>query len=185
MGKKIEPKKIICLNTLEEFSSLGKASAKYNIRTSSISSCCNRRIKSAGKLNGTPLVWVFKEEFTKLNNEDIAKMLDHRKRYKKTSKRIICLNNLHIYESISIASFTTGISISSISLCCKGVNRIAGKVDGTKAIWMYYNDYIRLNENTQKSIFNMIKEYKKVGLSKSKKINIMESIFKTRKEALV
>ena len=143
--KKIHPKKVVCLNTNEVFDSLGKAYKCYGVTTANISSCCTGRLKSAGKLNGEPLVWRFKEEFDKLTEKEIKSILFNTKNPKKRTKEVICLNNLIKYKSITDASNKTNISITSISLCCSGIKKFAGYINGNKATWMYYNDYKNLN----------------------------------------
>ena len=51
-------KKIICTTTNKVFNTLKDCAAYYNVSSSNISSCCNGRVKSAGKLpDGTKLVW--------------------------------------------------------------------------------------------------------------------------------
>ena len=41
-------KKIICIDTGEEFNTITEASKKYNIRNSNISACCRGKLKTAG-----------------------------------------------------------------------------------------------------------------------------------------
>lgn len=52
--------KVICITTNEIFNSMKEAGEKYNVDPSSISRCCSRKLKSAGKLpDGTKLVWEY------------------------------------------------------------------------------------------------------------------------------
>jgi len=56
--------KVICLTTNEIFNSQSDASRKYNINKTSISSCCGKKRKSAGKLeDGTKLVWEYYDKY--------------------------------------------------------------------------------------------------------------------------
>lgn len=50
-------KKVICLTTKKVFGTIRDASKFYDICETSISNCCKGKRKSAGKLNGTKLVW--------------------------------------------------------------------------------------------------------------------------------
>ena len=61
---------------------------------------------------------------------------------RKDKKPIICLNTGVIYESITYASKKTGISIQSLSRCCNGVCKHAGKdtVTGEKLAWEFYKN---------------------------------------------
>ena len=59
-------KKVICVTTGEVFDYMMLASEKYEVSQGNISSCCNGGIKSAGKLNGEKLVWMYYEDYLKL-----------------------------------------------------------------------------------------------------------------------
>ena len=59
-------KKVICITTGVIFYSQTEAAIHYNIPRSSISDCCNGKRKSAGKLNGERLKWMYLEDY---NNE--------------------------------------------------------------------------------------------------------------------
>lgn len=61
---------------------------------------------------------------------------------RKDKKPVICLNTGVIYESMTYASKQTGISLQSISNCCNGVYKHAGKdaVTGEKLIWEFYKN---------------------------------------------
>lgn len=54
-----------------------------------------------------------------------------------TRKHIIRLNDCKIFKSIQEASELYNIDNSSISACCKGKRKSAGKFNGEKAIWRY------------------------------------------------
>lgn len=58
-------KAVICITTGKIFDTAKEASIYYNIKSSGdISSCCNGKLKSAGKLSdGTRLVWKFLKDF--------------------------------------------------------------------------------------------------------------------------
>jgi group I intron endonuclease len=62
-------KKVICITTNEIFNTTKEASEKYNINN--IQNCCKGKQKSVGKLpDGTPLVWMYYDEYLQLHNED-------------------------------------------------------------------------------------------------------------------
>ena len=65
-------KKVICTTTGEIFESPNIACEKYQFKkTSRITDVCTNKKKSAGKLpDGTPLVWMYYEDFLKLPKEE-------------------------------------------------------------------------------------------------------------------
>lgn len=60
---KNSPKAVICLNNLKVFSSIKEAEAFYGINNVGI--CCRGKIKTCGKLDGTPLKWAYYDEYKK------------------------------------------------------------------------------------------------------------------------
>ena len=56
-------KKVICVTTGEIFYSQKDASNHYNVSQGNISLCCKEKLKSAGKLNGTPLKWKYVKDY--------------------------------------------------------------------------------------------------------------------------
>lgn len=60
----------------------------------------------------------------------------------KRSRKVICINTKKVYSSIAIAEKET--NACNVSLCCSRVYKSAGKLpDGTKLVWMYYDEYIK------------------------------------------
>ena len=53
---------VLCVTTGERYESAKQASEVTGIDNGSINRCCNGKRKSAGKLNGVPLVWKFIED---------------------------------------------------------------------------------------------------------------------------
>ena len=69
-------RKNICITTGEIFKTLKQSSDKYDISMSAICQCCNNEKNSAGKLpDGTPLKWMYYEDFLKLPVEEQNKIL--------------------------------------------------------------------------------------------------------------
>jgi len=62
-------KKVICINTFKIFSTLKEGASFYNVCESSISLCCNKKLKSAGKhpITNEKLVWQYYSEYIKSN----------------------------------------------------------------------------------------------------------------------
>jgi len=64
------------------------------------------------------------------------------------SKKVICLTTNEVFNSILEASKGNESNRSSISACCRGKLKSAGKhpETGEKMVWMYYEKYLELNK---------------------------------------
>jgi group I intron endonuclease len=113
--------KIVCIETREIFKSILEASIKLNINKSSISSCCSKKLKSAGKLH-----FCYYEDY--INNNYNTNPSSYK------TKKIICLETNEIFNSIKEASNTKNISVSALISCCKGKSKTSGGYH-----WEYYN----------------------------------------------
>lgn len=76
--------------------------------------------------------------------EEYKKSLD--KMHIINTRKIICLNNKEIFNSITEISKIYKIDASSISACCKNKRKSTGKdpITKEKFKWMYYDDYLKL-----------------------------------------
>lgn len=54
-----------------------------------------------------------------------------------TSKSVICLTTNMIFDTMMEASDYYGIQQSNISMCCRGITKSAGKLNGQKLVWRY------------------------------------------------
>ena len=63
-------RKVILLNTGEVFDYIKEAEEKYKVCNQNILACCKGRYKSAGKLNGEKLVWMYLDEYLKGENKN-------------------------------------------------------------------------------------------------------------------
>lgn len=136
-------KKIICIETGKIYNKIIDAANEYGIKDSSISNNLTKRQSFAGrdKITKMPLHWMYYDEFLNSTKENIDNYINNCPlRY----SSIICLNTLKIYASASEALSDCSLStISPITDCCKGKTKTAGFVNGEKARWMYYKDYIK------------------------------------------
>ena len=87
-------KKVVCINTMEEFDSVTKASEIKGVDAGGISKCCNGKQTSAGKdfESGERRVRGYKDDFKKMNKYDINNLIEKSKTSRKNS-----LNNLNNY----------------------------------------------------------------------------------------
>lgn len=133
-------KKVICLTTNKIFDCLLDAAEYYNINRKSISQSCSNKRKSGGKLSdGTPLVWMYYDEY--LNNPEIVAMKS-KKSYTEPNKKhrmVKCVTTGEVFYSITDAVNFYGLkSMGNIISCCKGKLDYSGTLpDGTKLVWKY------------------------------------------------
>ena len=140
-------RQIICLETNEVFNSLLEATLSYGVDKNSCSNvlhACKTFGATAYNLeDGTPLHWMFYEDYLNTSNETIEEW----KRTYLYNQKIICLNTKEVYRNATQASKMLNIGLGLIVKNCKGQTNSAGKYeDGIPICWMYYNDYLKLVE---------------------------------------
>ncbi len=90
------------------------------------------------------------KEVIRKNGENLSKSNNKR-------RKVICLNNNKVFGSIIKASkFCNLKSHTSISACCRGKVKSAGKDPVTKETlkWMYYDEYLKVNEINKEDDIN-------------------------------
>ena len=136
--------KIYCLNTNEIFDSIIDGANKYNIPASCISKCCRRKQSYAGIINGEKFIWMYYKDYLKLDG-DVSKYIPH---INNNFTKVICITTNKIFNSIKEAAKYYSIRESGIQACCSGRYKYSGTLpDGTKLHWMYYEEYIKSNNN--------------------------------------
>lgn len=60
--------------------------------------------------------------------------------------KVICLNTMTVYDSIKDASEMINVDPSCLAKHCKGKQKSCGKLNGEPLVWVYYEDYMSLNE---------------------------------------
>lgn len=150
-------KKIICLTTGQVFISGAEASKYANLNRSSVSKACRpgsiNRFAGRHPETGERLEWMYYEEYEAIQRGETfeynPKSTPHRK---SNSKKVICLNNLKIFDSVVEASEYYNIKYPTyISHCCTSKIQFAGKdsVTGDDLRWMYYDDYLKLSSDNK------------------------------------
>ena len=131
--------KVICVTTGEVFDCMTSASNKYGIHKNKIWHSCNGNTKSGSKLkDGTKLIWMYYEQYISANEKQIEKILN-----KILHSKIICLTTNEIFNTQLEAGIKYNINTKTISKCCRGKVKSAGKHPETKEklVWMYLKDY--------------------------------------------
>ena len=163
-------KPIILLNTKEIFPTIAKGARNYKLNRNGISQCCNNHQKKCGKLeDGTPLVWMFYNEYLQITEEEVKEKL------RNADTRVILLNTKEIFDTTKEGAEKYNTYYQSILECCNNTKKSSGKLeDGTPLVWMYYNEYLQVTEEeiqnkirdadtrvvciTTNEVFNTIKE---------------------------
>ena len=134
---------IICITTGEIFATLTEGGDFYRCDKGNISLCCKNKRNSAGKLeDGTPLVWMYLEDYEKVTKKEIQEKINNANKLKihPNSKPTICITTKKIFPSVRCASEFYKCDSSNIADCCRGRVKSAGKSpDRTKLVWRYLN----------------------------------------------
>ena len=131
-------KKVICLNTMEIYETVIDTERKTGSANQSISKCCKGELKSAGKLNGESLKWMYYEDFTKSNDEIICKKMNN---IEAIRVPVICKNNNMIFKTVADAKRWCGLkSCTGIFLCLEGKQKHSGKhpITNEPLMWTRY-----------------------------------------------
>ena len=110
-----------------------------------------KKRNSAGTYNGKKLVWAYYEDYIKYSDDEIQKLIENDN---KNNKKVICLNTKQIFKNVTEATKYYGFkSKSSISTCCRGNAKSAGKdiKTGEKLKWMFYEDYLTSTDPSEVS----------------------------------
>lgn len=107
----------------------------------------NKKIKISFPSNlyyvSDDVILLYLEVYDELIKDNDFLSLVKNKGYKPkyNAKKVICLNDLSIYDNIALASKVKNISSALISMCCSGTRGCAGadKLLG-KLIWEYYDE---------------------------------------------
>ena len=139
--------RVVCLNTKKIFESATKGAIEYNCDNASVSKCCKKQMKSAGKdKNGNKLIWRYYKDYINMTEEEIKEVIKEAEGNEHTIKEmVICVTTNKIFDTaLDGAKFYNMRSSGGITYCCKGKRKSYGKLaDGTKLVWRYYKDYLK------------------------------------------
>lgn len=136
--------KVVLLNTLEIFENISQAEKQY--KTKNISSCCKGKREYAGihPDNFMPLVWAYYDDYLKFSKEQIEEKLNVN--LGKGRNIPICLLTKEVFPSFQKAADSFNLKTKAmIKKCCENEKDSYGTYNGQKLKWMYYKDYIKLN----------------------------------------
>ena len=142
--------RIVCINTGEIFQNYIEANKFAGLSgKQSITNCClgNKRYSGKNKVTGEYYTWAYYKDYIFMTEDEKQERIKNAQ-LKYNEKRVICLNNLKIFDSPKFAlQWCRTTSIDLIRMCCRGEIKTAGEDKNTheKLKWMYYEDYLKLN----------------------------------------
>ena len=78
-----------------------------------------------------------------MSYSDLSNFCQHIKQ--EISCKIILINNMRIYNTVTEASVDTGVNVNSIINCCDGKYNYGGIDEKNRRMkWIYLKDYIKL-----------------------------------------
>ena len=95
----------------------------------------------SGKQNDMVYIGITRKKMS-ISHIGVKKSDETRKKFSYAkSIPVVCVETGVVYKSAYEARDILGIDNSTISKCCRGVNKTAGKLDdGTKLHWEYYKE---------------------------------------------
>lgn len=156
-------KPIICYESSEIYECPTDFEDKTGILAQRVIDCCNKKdyVTKSGRrhrtitVNGNHYFWL--DEFNQMTESDFDTYFEWCKPIKPNnsgknnylSKQVICLNTLKVFDCVSDAvKEYDKTAVTNITRCCEGIRQHSGQLpDGTKLKWMYYKDYLKLNNN--------------------------------------
>lgn len=192
MGKdNYKSRPIVCLNTKIHYECLMDAERQLNISRSSIANNCNGKQKYAGiTKDKIPLQWMWEEQYLNCSEQEILNKLNTstpkiiNSRPPGNMKKVICLNNMKIFDCVLDASKYYNLSFTSgIIKSCSGVRNFSGEdKNGELLKWMYYDDFEKLTEKEKENVLSFKRSYKRRSIpTKIICLNTLET-FNTCKE---
>ena len=145
-----EYKQIFCLETNKTYNSIYDVieQFKFSLKDKDmIYKCCNRNDK-VSTVKDFHFLWY--KDYLKLNEEEVKQILKKRSRHKK----VICLNTGKVFDQLKLAGEYYSVAPNSISLCCSGKAKTAGKLNGVPLTWMSYQNFLELSQDEQEKILN-------------------------------
>lgn len=115
------------LEVVGEYSSIREAERQTGVVRRNIQRCCkNHRIyKYETNEQGDVLVWVYKDEFEMLDDDDKRALLSRAYKHHRLHP-VRCIELNEIYESVTKAAERFNTTYSNISNCCNGKRHTAG-----------------------------------------------------------
>ena len=145
-------RKVILLNTLEEFDTIRDAASAYNVHYGSMGNYCAHKTMCPLKdEQGRHLIWFFFDEYLNTPQEELDRMLTFTKTSdfndSKRDNPYVCLNNGDVVWYNRDLPIKYHAPYYNVQKCCEGQIKSAGYITlGVRLTWSYYSDYINMTE---------------------------------------
>lgn len=157
-------RKIYCIEENKIYNSAELLAEEWKLKNRThIYDVCNHKPKSYS-VRKKHLLWY--DEYLNISKEEVKQYLKYNKPKKRNvnnygelhhnSRKIICITTKKVFNCLREAGEYYDIkSYTHINKCCTGKQQTTGKLkDGTKLKWMYYDEYLLL-EDSQKNNYNI------------------------------
>lgn len=128
--------KVVLLNTRQVFENAVAANKELNLNhlSSNILEVCRGEVKSAGKINRVPLIWVFYKDYINMSEDQIKRKLKQ-----SNNKPVRCINTGEIFIYIADAGRKYNVDPQCISRACIGKQKTAGSHPETneRLLWEF------------------------------------------------
>lgn len=169
-GKLPIARKVFDYERNEIFESAQQYADIFNVYVKNVRKCCNhkelisKRTRKDGTVvihktiyntvNGHHLFWL--NEYENMTEDEINYYINKRQN---NARKNICITTGEIFDSLEDAVNKYDIYKSVLSKCCNKEVNYCGKLpDGTKLMWMSYEDFLQLPLEEQNEILNKNKE---------------------------
>lgn len=172
--------KIICLDTNHIYDNIKDVSKHLGASTRSIRHCCSNRGTYLSDKNKKKHALMYMVDYIKLSEEEKKEAMNSIEDI--IDKSVICLNLNKKFDTIDKASKFTGVPVKSIKNNCNRDVYYVRNENREKFIFMYYDNYSKLDDNKKKE---EVKEAKLSCITRRSKVICLNNkeVFENIEEA--
>lgn len=90
----------------------------------------------------------------------LGQEIDEISEYNEKKRKVICLNNMRIFNSLMEAGLSIGVTQKEMYRCCNSKNKQLGMNEQGEILkWMYYDEYLNSDEEVFKNSVEAAKKY--------------------------
>lgn len=139
----------------------------HKINHTNVYNCCNHKVSIQKYINkneevsfiriekhtvcGHHVLWY--DEYLQMSDNDLQQYLQQP--VNRSFIKVICITTGKIFSNIKEASRYCDGNNVTIGLCCKGLRKTSGKLNGIPLQWMYLSDFEKLSKEEQKKLLTL------------------------------